>query len=632
MAEYVKTSIGIYPAGEDLLYSKGLAVGFNGINPPETYWQLPRSLPAVGVIAIGARQGDAPDVVIHGATTIRLSDEVSGVRPGDRLVSQPDGTFIKGDGIATASEFSDGGSVMAFINLQSYATNTMVPGQADRTDFIGLDSGPDSRDGYFRETGRTSQLFDGKLIRVVGGTTVTRYIWNGGDQPPTYDSDQWLSTSEAAGPGTFIIGAEGAELSSALCEVNLSSADGRKALVIRSIYDDSGSYKPSYWKMGQLTPFDVNTNNSATLPPDVSVSLPSTESALATVFYVWPETGGDIRVRSTVTAGNVLGNMPLVVDNLFRVADSEAGAEVRLPIPNPTLAKDGITQSVRFSGVALRGRVTSGEVNLPYLRAEVQTAVSVDLLTEDDVSNEAGKLMRLVSVDGNAALVAQILANTLELGDGLSMSITEAGKVRIEIGGGAGGDASIDSFTVSQDANVDIGTTITGTKTFTWTASNYSGSITIMQDGVPLGSFPAASGTADIAVNESILANLDDATHFTIAGAGTNTRTYSVTARARFWWGVSATENPAGILEGSLHSELIVGNELAITYNSIPNGYQFFYEDTARPMTYIGTAGDEFNALQVYPVGGQRTLSGREHNWRSSKTVASVIYNRIVRF
>ena len=139
-------------------------------------------------------------------------------------------------------------------------------------------------------------------------------------------------------------------------------------------------------------------------------------------------------------------------------------------------------------------------------------------------------LIDRIFVTNNARAITAVTANEVLSDIVDSVDILASGSLAPQIR----------AFSITgQDLFVDPGTTLTGTKTFTWTISeedNVSGNLTLQQGASTLSSsVDPKAGTVDIAIN-SVTLNAAEEVVFTLSGTDTFmnnfSRTFTVTARS----------------------------------------------------------------------------------------------------
>lgn len=249
-----------------------------------------------------------------------------------------------------------------------------------------------SRDAFFGVTENLALLETGLPIIVqIGDDTISSFVWTGGTSPGVYDPTLWRGASVTSPPGSFILGIDGAVISSANRGISFVSPGGQNQLITGVIYDDTGSETAQVKSVSQLINQSIATIDANTLadPFDLQADDFGLNSAVVRSLVVKPATSGTLTV--VAYEGSVVGG-PIILNFEIDIAPGDIGNETPIPFPNRIILQNPEQVLFRFSGIQLLGGVqTSGPfigVNAPFLDINYQALISATAVVQGtDVFN-----------------------------------------------------------------------------------------------------------------------------------------------------------------------------------------------------------------------------------------------------
>lgn len=260
-----------------------------------------------------------------------------------------------------------------------------------------------ARDAFFLIVGNEALLESGLPVCVnVGNETFSTFIWNGITSPPTYDPDDWVTSSIQVNSGTVFLGQGGASLSSGNEVIGFNTAGEIKRYLIGVQYANGGSITPAYWELSPLVPDILSPLFTQTLSDPQSIQYQFTSDEMLTEFRLRPSIIGELRIQMWLGTDNTGAQL---ADSFFTVTAPDIGNQITYAIPNDSLITSGTDIYVTFSGIQLFGDLqTTGPFNgltVPAITIGIQAAISVNF-----VANISGSLpIGQVSYGGSANFI-----------------------------------------------------------------------------------------------------------------------------------------------------------------------------------------------------------------------------------
>lgn len=164
----------------------------------------------------------------------------------------------------------------------------------------------------------------------------------------------------------------------------LSNAEPARRESISSIYDETGSYPPTYTKKGALRTLDGQLLDDAQTTGS-SITIPIPEDSHWMELILKPRAAGlaKFNIRYTNASGCVLNSI-----TMYTFQPAEVDTEVSVPLGNPISLIGGRVIYVTYEGVAVAGHNYSGDPIwgtqfVPFVKTKSHPYEDVNLVTAD---------------------------------------------------------------------------------------------------------------------------------------------------------------------------------------------------------------------------------------------------------
>lgn len=219
----------------------------------------------------------------------------------------------------------------------------------------------------------------------ISGLATDQILYNNNGTFAASSARQMPNNVIAVTPNGLMMG-DGQIISAGVRGVNFSDALNRRALAIGSEYDDTGTLNTFLYILAARTLTAIANGNTQDLSDPQTYLFTATADSLTRSFTVIPATTGTLRVEAFAGTD---ATAPRVVDNSFAVMAGQPLSEMELEIRNPSLINSGDQLFIRFSGVQLRGGVstvplTDGQT-LPFLSSDIQAVTRANILSEQSL-------------------------------------------------------------------------------------------------------------------------------------------------------------------------------------------------------------------------------------------------------
>ncbi len=168
-------------------------------------------------------------------------------------------------------------------------------------------------------------------------------------------------------PSTFYLGEFA--LSNGVQAVAFKLADGTNALGLVNRYNPTTGTisNPKFFALSESQELPIETGMADIMPDPLELNYTISGNNLTFDFYFVPSESGSLKSEYWIGADST-GNK--IFDEIREVSQAEvdAGAPISFSVGNPYLLEAGVDIFVRFSGISLRGNLTTGQ---PYFISQI---------------------------------------------------------------------------------------------------------------------------------------------------------------------------------------------------------------------------------------------------------------------
>ena len=243
------------------------------------------------------------------------------------------------------------------------------------------------RDQFFSTSPNEQLLEPGLPVCVnVGEETVSNYVWNGENSPPTYDPTDWVVASLQVSTGTIFLGPFGASLSSGNEVLSFQGANGVKRYMIGIEYNNVGSGSPVYWQLDGLSELALSPAFTQTLTDPQTLQYQFQDDYMLTDIQMRPAAVGELRIQAWLGTDE---NGPMLLDSFFTVNAGDIGTIYTCNLPNDLFISALSNVHFKLSQITTFGDLqTTGPFNgqtVSFVTLGVQAANQINFVTSQSI-------------------------------------------------------------------------------------------------------------------------------------------------------------------------------------------------------------------------------------------------------